>query len=87
MWFTPPSRPSRDERVGVGVGLNAGDGGSSLMLLLPEVDFGVELPAGVRLRESGGCVERLAAAAAARDGDPNRGGFGGVTSRRDAGLP
>ena len=47
------------------------------MLLLREVDFGVELPAGVRLRESGGCVERLAAAAAARDGDPNRGGFGG----------
>lgn len=86
MWFTPPSRPSRDERVGVGVGLNAGDGGSSLMLLLPEVDFGVELPAGVRL-PAGGCVERLAAAAAARDGDPNRGGFGGVTSRRDAGLP
>ena len=85
MWSTPPSRPSRDERVGVGVGLNAGDGGSSLMLLLPEVDFGVELPAGVRL-PAGGCVERLAAAAA-RDGDPNRGGFGGVTSRRDAGLP
>ena len=71
-----------DERVGVGVGLNAGDGGSSLMLLR-EVDVWVE-PTGVRL-PAGGCVERLAAAA--RDGDPNRGGFGGVTSRRDAGLP
>ena len=56
------------------------------MLLLPEVDGVVELPAGVRL-PAGGCVERLAAAAAGRDGDPNRGGFGGVTSRRDAGLP
>ena len=98
-----PSRPSRDEvrrppdeRVGVGVGLNAGDGGSSLMLLRDVDSLGVE-PTGVRLSTppfKGGCVERLAAlppagdaAAAARDGDPNRGGFGGVTSLRDAGLP
>ena len=52
-----------DERVGVGVGLNAGDGGSSLMLLRDVDSLGVE-PTGVRLSTppfKGGCVERLAA--------------------------